>query len=480
MKILFVYPPNVSLAIGYISAILKKGGHSTDLILDPMLFADDEFNIRFLARIFSFKKKILKKIENYKPDFVAFSVATDNYKWACELAELIKTKTDAKIVFGGIHPTSVPEKVIQNKFVDYVIVGEGEFAMLDLINNPSRKDISNVWCKNKIIKNEIRPLISNLDLLPYPDMDIFYSNAPYLKEVYYITTSRGCPNGCSYCCNNFLRRLYSKGYVRKRSVNNVIKELEMAKQKYKPKLISFRDDNFVSDKERFKELMHEYKNRIGLPFKCISIPYYLDEEKIEILADSGCIRIELGVQTANEKNRKEICYRLESNDKIREVVKLLKKKHIHTYLDHIFGLPTEDLNSHIEAVRFYNSLRPTQINKFWLKYYPKTEIINIALKKGILTEEDVKKIDNAEFGQSCLKGGSVKDYKKLMKIQTLLSILPLMPSSLVNFILDKKLYRFFPSGYFTVLVPKIIKMVFFKELRFGLRYIIMKYGYYLR
>ena len=112
----------------------------------------------------------------YGPDLIAFSVVSDNFPWAVRLSEKIKKVFDVPIVFGGVHPTSVPEYVLKYSKADYVIMGEGEDAIVDLADNLAHssicRTIPNVWAKDgdEIVKNDVRPLIEDLDSLPFPPL----------------------------------------------------------------------------------------------------------------------------------------------------------------------------------------------------------------------------------------------------------------------------------------------------------------------
>jgi len=163
MKITFVHRGRENLGIEYLSAILKKAGHSVSLAYDHGLFSteDNLFYIPVLEKCFSQKKEILKTIEKTNPDAVAFSVYTGTYKWCCDVAKEIKEKFKLPIIFGGIHPTLVPEICLNNDFVDFVIVGEGEEALLEFANGMPLEKIKNLCYKKNGTKNE-KIIIKNI------------------------------------------------------------------------------------------------------------------------------------------------------------------------------------------------------------------------------------------------------------------------------------------------------------------------------
>ncbi|HQO59180.1 MAG TPA: cobalamin-dependent protein, partial [Candidatus Omnitrophota bacterium] len=160
MKVAFINDSCERLGVEYISAVLKQHGHTVKLFADPQLFNDENFTIAPLAGFFDQQEELLVRVREFQPDLVAFSVVTDFYQWACRLARRVKAVMDVPVLFGGIHATSVPEKVLQQDCVDMVCRGEGEFALLDLVNNmeKGRRDyaIPNIWFKKNgaIIRND--------------------------------------------------------------------------------------------------------------------------------------------------------------------------------------------------------------------------------------------------------------------------------------------------------------------------------------
>jgi len=174
MHIRFLHSHHRSLGLQYLAAVLESAGHSADLLLDlNLLFPAQENSV--LNKLGSHRKRIIREVLRGKPDLVGFSVISNNIDWAFAMAQEIKAVSSVPIVFGGFHATLLPEVVVKHDSVDYTIVGEGEFALLDLVNALQNKrpvsSIKNVWLKEKgaIISNDLRPPIEDLDSLPFPD-----------------------------------------------------------------------------------------------------------------------------------------------------------------------------------------------------------------------------------------------------------------------------------------------------------------------
>ena len=184
MKVAFVNNSNESLGVEYLSAYLKGHGHSAEVFVDPQLFNDENIKADFLHRFFTYKEKLVRDICAYSPDLIGFSVVSDFYPWACIIAQEIKKYCNIPVIFGGIHPTSMPDEVINNSFVDMICLGEGEQALLEVVERLKTgawpDDVANIWVKSAggIKKNGLRPLINDLDTLPFPDKILFSNVSP--------------------------------------------------------------------------------------------------------------------------------------------------------------------------------------------------------------------------------------------------------------------------------------------------------------
>ncbi|MFA5153102.1 MAG: B12-binding domain-containing radical SAM protein, partial [Clostridia bacterium] len=349
----------------------------------------------------------------------------------------------------GIHPTSVPEKVIKNEFVDFIITGEGEGALADLVQKLENQDsdfrINNLWSKKdgQVIANEPRGLIQDLDSLPFPDKNLYSGEFTDFHKQYSIITSRGCPFSCTYCSNSYLKEFYrGKGeFLRFRSVENVIKELKLAKERYKMGSVLFFDEELFSDSNRAKRLLSLYKKEIGLPFWCYINPQIMDEEKIALLEESGCNSVEMGVQDTDADINKNILKRKIDLGHLKKVIRGLRKAKISIFNDIILGLPTQKEHNLIETVSFFNENRIDHPMLYWLRYYPRTEIVGIAMKEGALSPDKYEMLEGASC--SFFIGGSTYN-PRIARIANLFYLCCILPGWLMSLIIRKKAYRYFP------------------------------------
>jgi len=247
MRVAFVFQSFENLGVEALSAALTRAGHETALFFDPKLFDDTFYHNGFLSNLFDVRTKVIRDLVGWEPDVVAFSVLSDLYPWATNMARSIKEVYKAPIIFGGIHPTSVPDIVIQDQNVDYVVQGEGDETIVELVDyiadGASPADLPNVWSKvnGEIKGNPPRPLIRDLDSLPFPDKALYDHTFVKGTRIYTIMASRGCPHKCTYCNAALLKELYceEKGsHWRARSVDNVIEELEWAQSENRVGIIN--------------------------------------------------------------------------------------------------------------------------------------------------------------------------------------------------------------------------------------------------
>lgn len=441
MKIGFVYSAFENLGIEYISAMLKKHGHETFLLFDPQLYSDFFINIKPLAKIFDYKERIWREAERKKPDIIAFGIVSDGFQWACAYAEALKRRMpEVKIVFGGPHIASVPEYVLKNWFIDFTITGEGEFPMLELVEaldkNLDYTKIQNLGYRinDEIYINDSRPLLQDLDILPFPDKELFLDVNPYAKKEYNIITARGCVHKCSYCHNSLERRLLWKkcgNYLRRRSIDNIIAELKEAKEKYNINTLCIWDEVFTCDPKWLEEFCEVYKKEIGLPFWTFIHPNHVSERVVELLEYAGCWEVEMGVQTLNQEVKDNILHRYEKKETVVNAIRLFEKSKIRLVVDVIFGLPELTEEDYIELIETFNECRPTKIQTFWLRYYPGIDIVSIAKEHNWLTQVEIEEINQGIPTRAAASGGSKID-PKYEKYQTILTLLPYFSKKRVN------------------------------------------------
>ncbi len=427
-KIAFITTREPQVAFGQVgleimAALLKQRGHEVIGLCDSIFDSS--------PRITRDERKNLEIVKDFEPDFVGFSVLTFRYQWNLKFARLVKDiLPDAKVIFGGSHPTAVPEVVSKESCVDYICVGEGEGAMLDLVKEPERKDIPNIY------PNPLRPLIQDLDSLPFPDKSIWLGTAVNKDafQTWLCLTSRGCPHRCSFCFNSTLQDIYKNlgKYVRYRSVENVIQELVLAKQNYPVRFVMFMDDNFTLKSEWLNRFTEIYGKRINLPYACNTHPLLMDDERAKWLKDSGCKSVIIGLQSGSEYVRKNIVGRHESNEQVKRVADVCHKNKLSFSYDHMFGLPGgDDIEFMRETVLLHNETRPFTVNTYRMYVLPGTPI----MKQLDLSEETIHKIEQGTHQEATIRALRDPHY---ISYRNLFVFLPILPKWVVRKIVNSE------------------------------------------
>lgn len=393
--------------IRYVSAALQREGFDTYVVFlrdwrhnALEMPTDDEIDMA------------LDVIEQKGADLIGLGFMSSLFPMAKEVTERIKKRfPDKPIVWGGIHPTSCPEECIPH--VDYVCVGEGEEAAIDLCvalaEGKDDTNIPNIYAnKNgKIHVNKPRPLIKDLDWLPYPDTrdeNKFYIEGGKLRieepwkrsAEYRIYFSRGCPYNCSYCYVSILRDVYDekgKEFYRARSVEHICGELEHMKATF-PKVARIKvddDTSFAFGQQWMDEFLEKYPKRIGIPFECLLIPPMLREDMLTKLKEAGLIRVQTGIESGSTKESKEIHNRSPGNTAILKFAEFNKKLQMDVVYDVIIDNPYATEEMKLETAEFLLELpRPYSIYFYSLNYFPHTALTRKMLSDGILDPNEVE------------------------------------------------------------------------------------------
>lgn len=390
-----------SLVVRPLHASLKEAGFNVNSIFFKCLNPNNTMDPPTSDEI----NTLIKLIKELEPVLVGINVRSTLFKLASKITEEIKKEVDTLVIWGGVHPTIRPYPCLE--FADIVCIGEGEEAMVELATKISKNEeidnIRNLWIKkgDKIIRNYLRPLIQNLDLIPLPD---FSNENKYLLEdgnilplpspqKYPIITSRGCPFSCTFCCNNTLRKIYKdKGkYLRRRSVDNVIEELVQAKKRFNLTFIDFWDDVFTFDIGWIRRFCVQYKNNVNIPFFFYTHPKMANEEMIKLLKEAGATGSAMGIQSGSEEIRRKYFERYGTNDEIVRSARILHKYKINCEYDVIIDNPLETNENSRETLNLLLKLpRPFELLTPTLTHFPETKLTNFLLEKRIISENDVE------------------------------------------------------------------------------------------
>ena len=384
MRILFIYPDPVKFSgtfhygLGYISSVLKGEGHSCDLLTIKKDVSE---------------RDMVNEVEKRRPDVVGFSSTTHQFPNVVKFSSWIKGAFDIPIISGGSHTTIDPSDVMSRESVDVACIGEGEYPMLDLISNLESgndvREIKNLWVRGddgRVHKNELRPLIKNLDELPFPDRS--FDDLIEKTRIADMLAGRGCPYECSYCCNHVYKKIYeNKGpYVRYRSVDNVLEEISLLIDKYGINRVNFHDDTFTLFRKWLEEFSVKYGREFDISFECNARADNLNEEIVRCLSKAHCDLIRIGIETGNEGLRKNVLHRNMSNQQIIDAFDLAHSRGIKTSSFNMLGIPGETTQTIEDTMVLNEKIDPTYVQASIFYPYPNTRIHEICEREGLLTD----------------------------------------------------------------------------------------------
>ncbi|MEO0092281.1 MAG: radical SAM protein [candidate division WOR-3 bacterium] len=319
---------------------------------------------------------------NFAPDIIGLGFPTDALESAISIAKLGKEiNKNIVIIVGGIHPTAMPESTIKVPYFDFLVSGEGEVTMLELVNAITTasdfRDIKGISYKTKeiTITTERRPEISHLDILPFDNRDLLIDFDKYPKQALgQIHTSRGCPYNCAYCSSSIIW----KGKVRFRSTENVLDEMEYLYQKYQVRDFNFADDNFILEPARVSAICDGIiKKGLKVKWRCCAradVHKYFDWDILKLMYIAGCRNICVGFESGSQKLLDE----LQRGVRIEEVpiiLEMMKNVGIKINADFIIGLPNETeatLNQTLELMKQVWKYTHALISVAIFKPYPGT------------------------------------------------------------------------------------------------------------
>ncbi len=383
MKCLFVYRSasldiTDPMGIMCLIAAVKRRGHEADLLLTNL------------------EKDLFRAAKEYCPDIIAFSVTSGSEHYYLELIRRLRQQLSFVSVMGGPHPTFFPE-IIEQPEVDIICRGEGDFALVDLLDRMrdglDYSDVPNLWVKKNgvIAKNAMRPLIADLDTLPFADRESFLKYFAYKhSSVKHFLASRGCPYDCTYCFNHKLKQMYKEEsgggrYCRMRSVDHVIREVETVRARYPLKVVYFHDDLFIMNKKWLREFADAYHQRVGLPMICYVRANLVTEEIVQCLKKANCITIAMGIESGNEGIRRNVLNRQMTNEQIVQAADLLHDYGISIMTQNMVGLPEETIDNAYETIDLNIRVRPAYAWVSIFQPYPRTKLHEYCLGKGLLS-----------------------------------------------------------------------------------------------
>jgi len=398
MKILFINPPLIiskklgrpqvfqPMGLAYLAAGLQK--KYTVSILDAnaeewksLRKNKDQYHLGLTL------EQIQERVAQVNPDVVGISCQFSiNEKTAIAVAQAVK-KVNKNIftILGGPHSTVMPEQVLKNPGVDFIIIGEGEVTILELMQTLEKKEFNKLHLikgiayrkNNKVLQTPVREFIQDLDALPFParellPMEKYFAatksgrgpRKDYIPSNRWINviTSRDCPYNCVFCSIHLsMGKLF-----RSRSPENIVEEIVQAINQYQIKHVNFEDDNISLNKERFEKLCDLIiAKNLNITW---SLPNglrvdNLDEEIVKKMKKSGCYRVFVAPESGVQKVVTEIIKKNLDLKEIEQAVIFFKKYKIIVDGSFVIGFPGETKKDIQNTIKYALKLK-----KLGMKY----------------------------------------------------------------------------------------------------------------
>ncbi|MCX6338634.1 MAG: cobalamin-dependent protein [Candidatus Aureabacteria bacterium] len=388
---------------------------------------------------------LLAQLEKLNPSLIGMGVQSSHFQVAQRITRAIKAKFPAPVIWGGSHPTIDPANCIPH--TDMICAGEGFDPLLELSKRIAEgrpyDDIKNLWVNkgDRIIRNEMRPLLNDLDILPFasydgehksyiddgrlqPDRNIDYFGYGFtddpLKTIHQTMTSFGCLMNCSFCVNALTHEKF-----RRRSVSRVIGELVGAKRKNPGlKMVFFWDNIFQVNKKWCLEFAREYREKVNIPFFAYSHPSYVDEEILVALREAGWTVTVMGIQSGSYAIRKQLYNRSELNSQVitagrrLDGLRSIKRSNgvFRIYYDYVKNNILEKREDLRESLNLFLQLPKNFIfQAFNLSFFPNYVLTKIYLAKGFITEKDIEGNTSTSGSDWITTFDSKKEYRGFLR-----------------------------------------------------------------
>lgn len=386
MKVLLIKPNyNIHintppLGLGYLASALRKAGHDVSIMdcMNEGYQVDDAVN----------------KIVKDKPDAIGISMMSPSHNVVKQLVSVLKSKLGVPIILGGPHATSMPQFVLEEINADFIVMGEGETTITDLVENIGEEEriklMKGIAYRdgNSIKVNPSRELIKDIDKIPFPAWDLMpparYKSTPVLSSaekfpIAQMMTSRGCPYKCTYCASHIT---WSYKW-RKRCAGNIVDEIEMLIKDFGVKEIHLNDDNFTLSREYATGVCEEIlRRKIKISWQCpngVRIDH-LDKELLAAMKKAGCHTIAFGIESGSQDILNNVKKSLDLNLAY-NVIKNASRLGMTTFGFFVFGLPGETKHTIRQTIDYAKRLPLDRAWFFILAPMPGSELFSYYLRE---------------------------------------------------------------------------------------------------
>jgi len=382
------------MGLGYIATAVNNAGFDLTIYdIDAHRFGDIE---------------VERYIRNNKFDVIGYGCLVTNFRWVKKISSMIKEHHPyTKIMVGNTVSTSIPELLLESTKVDIAVVGEGDITVVEILKrlgkNEGLEGIDGIFYKEdgRIIKNNPREVIKDINSIPFPNRDIFDIER-YMENSHHnvgeplplpreqirslnVSTTRGCTLKCTFCFHNF----YGKRF-RYRSAENIIGEVKELKQKYNVNYIQFWDDLSFFNKRQFEEFSDKLiESDLNIFWSANTMSGVLkkgDEEIVKKMKKSGCVIVGTSIESAHQPILDMMKKRI-TPEEFTETRKVIRSAGIAFVSSLVFGYPIETAETIKKTVDFCIQEEILPSSGYVLPL-PGTEIYGYAKEKGLIRDEE--------------------------------------------------------------------------------------------
>lgn len=403
------FPP---LGLAYVAGALEQAGFQVELLDNYLLKKPIEY--------------VKQEAKRLAPEILGITCGSVTYKRCIETAKAVKeVLPSCKVVVGGWHPSYLPESMLQHPAIDYVVMGEGERAIVELAKSITKGEDDSAIAKisglaykrgEKITKNA-PTFISDLDQVPFParhllPMHLYSREMEYLsvKPVDTMNVIRGCPYNCAFCETKKLWGSKCRAF----SPSRVVEELNHLVSDYGTKGIYFVGDNFTIHKKRTIELCKEIKkSKLDLEWVCDTRVDLISRELLKEMKAAGCRTIWFGVESGSSHILKKINKQITLQQAL-DAFKLCREEEIRTASSFMLGLPGETVKDMEASFKFARKLDPDWVRFNIFVGYPGSDLYDEIMAKGLYdrVEDFVTYVKTDDFNYEMVSKIQKRFHKK--------------------------------------------------------------------
>ncbi len=381
-----VGPKCPNLGIGTIAAVVENMGHDVKIL--------DCFGLELM------EEDVAEELERHNPKIVLIGAVTANFRISLAILKRAKELNTSVInIIGGPHVSVNPDSAFEGGVVDYVVIGEAEETIVELLNYIYKRNstplnqirgIMYVDSLKKKVRTAEREVVKNLDALPMPAYHLFpmekYHSYGWLnlgRKFTTMITSRGCPFKCTFCHSTLQAK-----YWRQRSAEKVFEEIKFLYDKYGIRHIYFQDDEFCVNHKRVIEICDKIKEaKLDLAWECLSRVNHMDDGLLSTMASAGCKSILFGVETGYAEGFKKINKPI-TCEMVLNAVRLAQKHGILVKVTFIMGFPWEGEEELRATINFAKKVNADLTLFNVLNPYPGTPIYQEVIENNLFEQPE--------------------------------------------------------------------------------------------